>query len=317
MTMTMTMTMPTDTSAGADAAAAVPAPVNWLERCVADEQEFFATHWRRAPAVLRPTDPPVEVLTVAELDGLLDHGLLKVPYIGLVHEDAHVPAGRFCEPRIVLGELVEDYADAALVRGLIRDERATVLLRYVDQWHRGVRTLTGALAERFGRQVEAFFFLTPGGTQGRPVHRDDADVLAIQISGEKRWRVHAGPADGNWEPSREDADPGEVLLDTVLRPGEVLYVPRGFAHYASAVGEEPSAHLSLTVREVGTANLYALLQALLADTVDLPGRPLDDAAMEHAARTLITHCRETLAELTPEALVEHARTLMRGALPVG
>ncbi|WP_348534767.1 cupin domain-containing protein [Kitasatospora sp. MAP12-44] len=52
-------------------------------------------------------------------------------------------------------------------------------------------------------------------------------MLAIQISGEKRWRVHAGPADGNWEPSREDADPGEVLLDTVLRPGEVLYVPRG------------------------------------------------------------------------------------------
>ncbi|GAA2139442.1 hypothetical protein GCM10009760_21740 [Kitasatospora kazusensis] len=315
MTPTMTLTAPPASVAPPAASPAPAVTTDWLTRCVADEQEFFATHWRTAPAVLRPADPPVDVFTVAELDGLLDHGLLKVPYVGLVHEDRHVPTERFCEPRVVLGEVVEDYADAASVRGLIRDEQATVLLRYVDQWHQGVRTLTGALAERFGRQVEAFFFLTPAGTQGRPVHRDDADVLAIQISGEKRWRVHAGPADGNWEPSREDTDPGEVLLDTVLRPGEVLYVPRGFAHFACAVGDEPSAHLSLTVREVGTANLYALLQALVTGTVDLPGRPLDDAAMVAAADTLITHSRETLAGLTPQALIEHARTLMRGALP--
>ncbi|MDH6115433.1 hypothetical protein P3T36_006625 [Kitasatospora sp. MAP12-15] len=81
------------------------------------------------------------------------------------------------------------------------------------------------------------------------------------------------------------------------------------------MGEESSAHLSLTVREVGTANLYALLQALLTGTVDLPGRPLDEAAMVATAHTLIAHTWETLAELTPQALVEHARVVMRGALP--
>ncbi|WP_176740424.1 JmjC domain-containing protein [Streptomyces sp. Ncost-T10-10d] len=134
---------------------------------------------------------------------------------------------------------------------------------------------------------------TPAGTRGRPLHRDDADVLAIQISGEKRWRVHAGPADGNWEPAREDGDPGEVLLETVLRPGEVLYVPRGFAHHADAVGDAPSVHLSLTVREAGTANLYALLQALLADGAAIPGRPLDDEALTDAAEALIGHTRRT------------------------
>ncbi len=287
---------------------------NWLERCVADEAEFFAAHWRTAPVVLHPDDPPVDVLPLTELDSLLDHGLLKVPYIGLVHQDSHVPSERFCAPRVVLGELVEDYADAEAVRALVRDEQATVLLRYVDQWHQGVRELAGGLADRFGRQVEAFFFTTPPGTQGRPVHRDDADVLAIQVSGEKRWRVHAGPADGNWEPAREDENPGEVLLDTVLRPGEVLYIPRGFAHWASAEGDAPSAHLSLTIREVGTANLYALLQVLLTDGLDLPGRPLDDTAMDAAAEQLITHSRRALDALTPELLIEHARAAMRADL---
>ncbi|MER8083632.1 cupin domain-containing protein [Streptomyces sp. NPDC094048] len=289
--------------------------MDWLKRCVRDEQEFFATHWRRAPAVLRPDDPPVDLLDTAELDGLLEAGLLRVPYIGLVHEDRHVPVERFCTPRVVLGEIVDDYADAELVRHLVDVERATVLLRYVDQWHQGVRALTTGLAEQLGRQVEAFCFRTPAGTRGRPLHRDDADVLAIQISGEKRWRVHGGPADGNWEPAREDGDPGELLLETVLTPGEVLYVPRGFAHHADAVGDAPSVHLSLTVREAGTANLYALLRAFLAEGAAVPGRPLEDAALTDAAESLIGHTRRTLAELTPETLVAHARAAMRATMP--
>ncbi|MEV4504819.1 JmjC domain-containing protein [Streptomyces klenkii] len=292
---------------------AAPTTVNWLERCVADTRHFLATHWRTAPAVLRPHDPPVDVLPLAELDRLLDHGLLKAPYINLVQEHGQLPAHRFCVPRVVLGEVVEDYADAGAVRALIRDERATLLLRYVDQWHAGVRALTTGVGDLLGRQVEAFYFLTPGGTQGRPVHRDDADVLAVQISGAKRWRVHGGPADGNWEPRREDGDPGPLLLDTVLRPGEVLYVPRGFAHRASAVGDAPSAHLSLTVREAGTAHLYALLQALLAEGPDLADRPLDEPALTDAAGTLLAHYRDVLATITPEGLVEQARAAMRGA----
>ncbi|MFI6149299.1 JmjC domain-containing protein [Streptomyces sp. NPDC051109] len=286
--------------------------MDWLTRCVGDEQEFFTAHWRRAPAVLRPECPPVDVIGTAETDALLDAGLLKVPYIGLVHEDGHVPVERFCTPRVVLGELVEDYADGDLVRRLVEEERATVLLRYVDQWHQGVRALSAGLGEQLGRQVEAFFFRTPAGTQGRPLHRDDADVLAIQIGGEKRWQVYGGPRDGNWEPAREDGDPGEPLLETVLRPGEVLYVPRGFAHRADAVGDAPSAHLSLTVREAGTANLYALLQAILADGADIPGRPLDDRELTEAAATLIEHQRRAVDAVTPRTLVALARDAMRG-----
>ncbi|MFI1523114.1 JmjC domain-containing protein [Kitasatospora cineracea] len=282
----------------------------WLSRFVADEEQFRTALWRTAPAVLRPAHPPVDVLPAAELDRLLDHGLLKAPYLGLVQRDTHLPDARFCPPRVVLGELVGGYADGRAVRALIRDEQATLLLRYVDQWHDGVRTLCRGLAAELGRQVEAFYFLTPPGTQGRPVHRDDADVFVVQLSGAKRWWVHGGPADGNWVPEREDGDPGEVLLDTVLRPGEVLYVPRGFAHRARAEEGAPSAHLSLTVREVASANLYTVVQSLLADSCELPGRPLDDAALTGAAARLLDHAAQLLAELTPADLLAVTRQVM-------
>ncbi|MCX5202990.1 cupin domain-containing protein [Streptomyces sp. NBC_00237] len=312
-----------------------PMATDWLARLVHDESAFFADHWRQAPVVLRPHDPPVGVLTVADLDGVLDAGLLTAPYAQLVHEHGTVPAERFCAPRVVLGEIADGYVDAEAVRRIVQEERVTLLFRYVDQWHAGVRALTDTLAERFARQVEAFCFLTPPGTTGRPVHRDDADVLAVQLHGAKRWQVYGGPVDGNWQPEREQGNPGPLLLDAVLRPGEVLYVPRGYAHRASAVradsvravgedfpdgessggessGEESSVHLSLTVREAGTAQLYALSSALLlAESGDLPARPTGDAALTDTAADLIAAFRRTLDDLTPAELVDLARGAMR------
>ncbi|MEU2836344.1 cupin domain-containing protein [Streptomyces sp. NPDC007076] len=251
------------------------------------------------------------LLTVAELDTILDAGLLTIPYATLVHEDGPVPEERYCSPRVVLGGIDNRYVDAGAVRRLIGDEGATLLLRYVDQWHAGVREAADGLADCFQRQVEAFFFLTPPGTRGRPVHRDDADVLAVQIHGSKRWRVYPGPPDGNWQPERVDGDPGDPLLDVVLRQGEVLYVPRGFAHAAEATGGSASAHLSFTVREAGSAHLYAVLEALLLDGDGLPARPNDDTALTGAANDLIAHFHRTLAGLTPEELLRLARGAMR------
>jgi ribosomal protein L16 Arg81 hydroxylase len=148
------------------------------------------------------------------------------------------------------------------------------------------------------------------------VHRDDADVLAVQLHGEKRWQVYGGPADGAWQPEREEGDPGARTLDAVLRPGEVLYVPRGFAHAATAVGEGPSVHLSLTVREAGAAQLYALTQTLLAgEGGQLPARPNSDEALIATAADLIAAFERTLDDLTPEELVGLAREVMRTQRP--
>ena len=69
--------------------------MDWLTRCVRDEDAFFARHWRQAPAVFRPDHPPLDVLTLAELDRVLDAGLLTAPYAQLVHDTGTVPADRF------------------------------------------------------------------------------------------------------------------------------------------------------------------------------------------------------------------------------
>ncbi|MFF0739968.1 JmjC domain-containing protein [Streptomyces sp. NPDC004111] len=279
--------------------------MDWFGRCVPDADALLSTYWRRTPAVLRPADPPVDVFTRADLDAVLDAGLLRVPYLGLYTAHGQIPDERFCPRRVVTGRPMDGYVDGRAVRDLVRDERATLQLRYINQWQPRVRALTEDVAARLGRLVEAFYFLSQPGRRG-PVHRDDGDLLALQLGGAKHWQVYPGPADGHWEPVRAD-EPGPVVLDTVLRTGEVLYVPRGFAHTAAAVGDEPSAHLTVVVREAGTDHLRERLMERIVEGLALPGRPLDDDALHATAARLLGHLRERIAAIDPGELVESAR----------
>ncbi|WP_371480265.1 JmjC domain-containing protein [Kitasatospora sp. NBC_00315] len=279
--------------------------MNWLERCVSDPDAFLRTQWRRGPALLRPADPPTEILTPADLDALIDGGTLRTPYAGLFTRAGAVADERICPPRIVAGHPLAGCLDPELVRAVIRDEDATLQLRYLNHWHPAVRALTTDLGERLGRLADAFLFSSLPGRHG-PVHRDDGDILVIQLSGTKHWQVYAGPTDPAWQPVRED-DPGPVLLETLVRTGEVLYVPNGYAHTARATGAGPSLHLTVALREAGGGHLRTQLRALLAEDLALPAHPLDEAELTRTAAALLEHLRARLADATPTALVAGAR----------
>ena len=81
-----------------------------------------------------------------------------------------------------------------------------------------------------------------------PPHTDRQDVLVVQMEGAKRWRVFTPPADGGVKPNAdpfargkgEDSLPlhtllegkegrlgTELLMDVVLREGDILYIPAG------------------------------------------------------------------------------------------
>jgi hypothetical protein len=88
--------------------------------------------------------------------------------------------------------------------------------------------------------------------QGFAPHYDDVDVFILQVSGYKRWRAyaprgwHALPrfSSGNFNESQ--ADLGRKILDHVLAPGDILYLPRGTIHQAEALEDEHSLHLTLS-----------------------------------------------------------------------
>ena len=109
-----------------------------------------------------------------------------------------------------------------------------------------------------------------------PPHTDRQDVIAVQMEGAKRWRVFTPPADGDVKPNAdpfargkgEDSLPLHVLLegqegrlktdllmDVVLRKGDILFIPAGFPHTTDTVEEreedaaeyDASVHLTFNI----------------------------------------------------------------------
>jgi 50S ribosomal protein L16 3-hydroxylase len=127
-------------------------------------------------------------------------------------------------------------------------------------------------------------YAAPGGGVGP--HVDSYDVFLLQGAGRRRWRLSAKGLrefDGLFDP---DA-PLRVMkrfvpeAEWVLGPGDMLYLPPGWAHEGTAV--EACLTCSIGFRAPSRAELAAEFLAWLAERADLPGL-YADPGLRPAAR---------------------------------
>ena len=132
---------------------------------------------------------------------------------------------------------------------------------------------------------------------GFEAHWDWMDVLVVQILGEKLWSVASKPTiylsnkDQKRKPKTDEMQhylsrPQGRYEDFLLRPGDVMYIPRGFMHNASTIGwhpsqddtdaeertgDEPSLHLTFGIEHKCESTFEALLHhALEVFLVEFP-----------------------------------------------
>ena len=101
-----------------------------------------------------------------------------------------------------------------------------------------------------------------------PPHTDRQDVLVVQTEGAKRWRVFTPPTDGDVKPNADPFARGKgldnlplhtllegpdgrlgskLLMDVILREGDVLFVPAGFPHTTDTVEETDDADYDASI----------------------------------------------------------------------
>jgi Cupin superfamily protein len=120
----------------------------------------------------------------------------------------------------------------------------------------------------FGFPTNCNVYVTPPGCAvSVPPHTDRQDVFVLQTEGYKRWKVFAPPKrqPGGGRDPLDRGKQGDVLtleelgpplIDTVIGPGDVLYVPVGFPHTTDTLntgdacqhsggGEKVSVHLTM------------------------------------------------------------------------
>lgn len=128
-----------------------------------------------------------------------------------------------------------------------------------------------ASLRRHLHHVFAVMYLTPRAAQAVRVHSDDQDVFILQLAGSKEWCVYDAPQPlpytdeqlGKRLPyDRERLGPPS--LTAVLRPGSLLYVPRGVLHEARTSNDGGSLHITLTVQTSDLTWSGFVLDAILA-----------------------------------------------------
>lgn len=140
-------------------------------------------------------------------------------------------------------------------------------------------------------QVNAYASWT--SQEGFGVHWDDHDVIVLQVSGRKRWRLYGttrvAPLHHDVEFSTEE--PTEPIDEFVMEPGDILHVPRGCWHAVAASEGEPSLHLTCgLVTTTGADFLRWLTHRLIEHEVvrvDVPRRPAEHGPWIHTLAELI------------------------------
>ena len=246
-----------------------------LRRCVTSEldlDEFSRSYWG-SRALLSHGGDYGDLFSLDAADELLSRRGLRTPFLRLAKDGAVVGDSQFTGSGGAGAEIADQVRDDK-VAALFASGHTVVLQALHRTWPALVDFST-QLSTDAGHPVQINAYITPAESQGFSAHYDVHDVFVLQVAGEKHWTVrepvHVDPLRNQpWTDHSQAvgaaARDRTPVIDDVLRPGDALYVPRGFLHSAKALGGV-SAHLTVGLH---TLTRYLLVQELAALAADEP-----------------------------------------------
>ncbi|KQO95913.1 cupin domain-containing protein [Leifsonia sp. Leaf264] len=276
-----------------------------LSRCIRiPVDEFARDYWGRKPllseaATLSGTFD--DLFSTDAVDELVTERGLRTPFIRMAHEGSVLKPASYTAPGGFGAEIGDQVSSDKVLAEFAGG--ATIVLQGLHRLWPPLIDFTRRLIDDIGHPAQVNAYVTPASSRGFDPHYDVHDVFVLQISGEKHWRIHAPVhidplRDQPWSDHSEavgEAASHEPVIDAVLRPGDVLYLPRGWIHSAEALGDT-SVHLTIGMAAYTRADIVQTLVSVAGDSPalrsSLPlGIDLDDPA---SMRTIV---EQTLQDL--------------------
>ena len=289
-------------------ASAAPPGGGALARCIGIPVDEFADRYWDAQALLTPGAGPgdcadlfADLFSVRAVDELVSERGLRTPFVRMAKDGSVLGAASFTRSGGTGAGIADQVADDKVLAQLANG--ATLVLQGLHRTWPPLVDFGSRLAAELGHPIQINAYITPPENQGFAAHYDTHDVFVLQVAGTKQWRIHRPVLEHplpeqTWDLRRQQvaaraAEP--PLIDAVLRPGDALYLPRGFLHSAVAQGEV-SIHLTVGVHPITGHELARRLAQLLATDADLRrSLPLGPVATETA--TLAGHVAKAAARL--------------------
>ena len=217
-------------------------------------ERFFAEIWEKRPLHLKNQDPDrfTHYFKLEQLDALIA-SLPQEIRIGVIKNDIDKPnePGNKSSVGSVICDLYEKFA-----------EGNTLIVNSMHKYWPPVRDMCNQLGHETGFKTQANMYVTPPGSTGFSPHWDDHEVLILQVEGSKAWRIYGNgptlPPRSQHDPiaviRQRTLNPGDPIKELIMNPGDVLYLPRGFVHNATAT-DTSSVHLTLGMNAISWTDL--------------------------------------------------------------
>ena len=230
---------------------------------------FGNEHWGIRPLLSRTEDLGedfADLFSPHAVDELVAERAVRTPFVRMANEGSVLAQGRYTASGGFGAEIADQLSSEKVLEEFAAG--STLVFQGLHRTWAPLTDFTRQLVEDLGHPCQVNAYVTPAASRGFDPHYDVHDVFVIQVHGEKLWRIHAPVhpdplASQPWTDHRDavaEQALGEPEIDATLRPGDVLYLPRGWIHSATALGDT-SIHLTLGVAAL---TRYDIVEELLA-----------------------------------------------------
>jgi len=259
---------------------------------------FFQENWTKR-AVLIPGNNRgkfQQLFTWQHLNHLLNYHQIPYPDLRFARDGESLPAAK---------------TDRWLE---LLQQGATLIINSVHSRIPELEKLVADVRQETGYRSQINLYCSPSSEKGFNCHYDTHEVLILQIDGEKEWLVFPETIASPISTMRSaEQIPPDVppYLQCILKPGDVLYIPRGHWHYAIACGNSadeeyaPSLHLTLGIDcQTGLDWMTWLGQELPENPAWRENLPVMFQGNKTAAKAHLEQLRDRLISWlqTPEAI---------------
>ncbi|XP_051006056.1 ribosomal oxygenase 2 [Acomys russatus] len=228
-------------------------------------ETFFKEFWEQKPLLIQRDDPSLatyyqSLFRLSDLKSLCNQGV----YYGRDVNVCRSISGK----KKVLNK--DGKAHFLQLRRDFDQKRATIQFHQPQRFKDELWRIQEKLECYFGSLVGSNVYITPAGSQGLPPHYDDVEVFILQLEGEKHWRLYSPTVPLAHEYSVEPEDRiGTPTHDFLLKPGDLLYFPRGTIHQAETpAGLAHSTHVTISTYQNNSWGDFLLdsISGLVFDT---------------------------------------------------
>jgi len=249
-----------------------------------DPEVFFRDYYGRKPLHIRGgADKFREVMSWSILDGLVNRtSIWSQTSLKLVLDTKPLAASSYCISAMGRDGVTVMQPSAPLVNDWLA-KGASLVLNDIDALTPGLVSVARVLEDGLDTKVQANLYCSWKAHKAFLSHMDTHDVFAVHVEGRKQWLVYEGRAEHpinhpmfkGMPQEAIDKAKGKVLMDIVMEPGDLLYIPRGQYHDALAESGG-TVHIAFGATSViGIDIVTALIEAAVHDPLlraNLPRR---------------------------------------------